>query len=106
MCNETHPFVRLANVIDWSQFDQTFGKLYCEGMGRPAKPTRLLVGLHYLQHAFDLSDREVVEQWVENPCWQLFCGAEYFRHELPSDPSLMTRWRKRKFISPAMGSGK
>ena len=42
--SETHLFVRLANVIDWSQFDQTFGKLYCEGLGRPAKPTRLMAG--------------------------------------------------------------
>ena len=29
LCNETHPFVRLSNVIDWPEFDQTFGKLYC-----------------------------------------------------------------------------
>ena len=39
-----------------------------------------MVGLHYLKHAFDLSDEEVVFQWVENPYWQFFCGGEYFEH--------------------------
>lgn len=95
LCDETQPLVRLAKVIDWSQFDESFGKLYSEGQGRPAKPTRLMVGLHYLKHAFDLSDEEVVAQWVQNPYWQLFCGEEFFQHEMPIDPSSMTRWRKR-----------
>ena len=95
LCKETHPLIRLSSVIDWSEFDQMFGKLYSEGQGRPAKPTRLMVGLHYLKHAFDLSDEEVVAQWVENPYWQLFCGEEYFQHEFPIDPSSMTRWRNR-----------
>ena len=26
---------------------------------------------------------------------QWFCGCEYFQHELPCDPSSLTRWRKR-----------
>lgn len=95
LCKENHPLARLSKVIAWSQFDETFGSLYAEGQGRPAKPTRLMVGLHYLKHAFDLSDEEVVSQWVENPYWQLFCGEEFFRHEFPIDPSSMTRWRKR-----------
>ena len=95
LCNETHSLTRLAKVIEWGAFDQRFGKLYSEGQGRPAKPTRLMVGLHYLKHAFDLSDEEVVAQWVENPYWQLLCGEEYFQHEGPIDPSLMTKWRHR-----------
>jgi IS5 family transposase len=27
--------------------------------------------------------------------WQWFCGCKYFQHELPCDPSSLTRWRKR-----------
>ncbi|MBI5428586.1 MAG: IS5 family transposase [Nitrospinae bacterium] len=95
LCNEAHPLARLARVIDWLRFDRAFGSLCSEGRGRPAKPTRLMVGLHYLKHAHGLSDGEVVGQWVENPYWQLFCGEEYFQHELPIDPSLMTKWRNR-----------
>ncbi len=95
LCDDSQPLVWLSKVIDWSQFDQAFGRLYSEGQGRPAKPTRLMVGLHYLKHAKGLIDEEVVAQWVENAYWQLFCGEEYFQHELPIDPSSMTRWRNR-----------
>jgi transposase, IS5 family len=50
------PLMHLPQVIDWSHFDETFGNLYSEGQDRPAKPTRLMVGLHYLKHAQDLCD--------------------------------------------------
>ena len=92
--NPGHPLVRLAGLIPWSSFDAAYG-LFFRPLGRPAKPTRLMVGLHYLKHAHDLSDEEVVARWVENPYWQFFCGFEFFQHELPIDPSTMTRWRKR-----------
>jgi hypothetical protein len=37
----------------------------------------------------------VVARWAENPYWQHFTGRHFFEHELPWDPSSMTRWRKR-----------
>ena len=89
-----HELFRLAGLIDWECFDQEFGRFY-RTLGRPAKPTRLMVGLSYLQHTFNLSDEAVVQRWTENPYWQWFCGCEYFQHELPCDPSSLTRWRKR-----------
>ncbi len=94
MINMKHPLVKLAGVIDWAGFDQAFGGFY-RPVGRPAKPTRLMVGLHYLKHVHDLSDEETVARWVENPYWQFFCGFEFFQHEMPIDASTMTRWRKR-----------
>jgi IS5 family transposase len=54
-----------------------------------------MVGLQLLKHTSNLSDEEVVAVWVENPYWQHFCGEQYFRHDLPIDPSLMTGFRKR-----------
>jgi transposase, IS5 family len=48
-----------------------------------------------LKHTCNVSDEEVVTTWVENPYWQYFCGEQYFRHDLPIDPSLMTGFRKR-----------
>ena len=70
-----HPLVRLAGLMPWADFDESFGKFY-KPLGRPAKPTRLMVGLHYLKHTYDLSDEETVDRWVENPYWQVFCGFE------------------------------
>ena len=91
--DQRHALFRLAALIDWKSFDQEFGRFY-RPLGRPAKPTRLMVGLSYLQHTFNLSDEAVVQRWIENPYYQWFCGCEY-QHEVPCDPSSLTRWRKR-----------
>lgn len=93
--NRHHELFRFADMINWNSFEQEFGSLYAEKKGRPGIPIRLLVGLSYLSHAFNLSDQAVVDGWVENPYWQYFCGETYFQHQLPIDPSSLTRWRKR-----------
>lgn len=89
-----HPLFVLANQIDWSVFDTKFGRLYAD-KGRPALPTRLMVGLHYLKHAFNENDESVVARLLENGYWMYFCGFEFFIHRLPLDPSSLVRWRKR-----------
>ncbi len=54
-----------------------------------------MVGLEYLKQMHDLSDEQVVTSWVENPYWQYLCGEEYFQHQLPIDPSSLSRFRQR-----------
>ncbi len=95
MLDQRHELYRLADLIDWNSFDAEFGALYCPDNGCPAKATRLMVGLQYLKHMYGLSDDQVVMRWVENPYWQHFCGEEYFQHQLPIDPSSMSRFRRR-----------
>ncbi len=92
LINQRHELCRLAGVIDWQRCEERFGALYAED-GCPGIPMRLMVGLHYLKHAFNESDESVVARWVENPYWQYFCGEEYFSHRLPIDPSQMARFR-------------
>lgn len=89
-----HELVRLGGLIDWSGFDAAFGRFY-KPVGRPALATRLMVGLCYLKHAFDLSDEALIERWCENPYWQHFCGVAFFQHQAPCDPSSLVRFRKR-----------
>src|SRR5215218_8736902 len=79
-----HELLRLAALIDWGALDAAFGPLYAEA-GRPGLPTRLMAGLHLLQHAKGLSDEQVCAQWIENPYFQAFCGEAWFRHRLPLD---------------------
>ena len=93
--NREHPLYRLANEIDWSVFEEEFGSLYVDNVGRPGLPIRCVVGLHYLKYSFNESDESVVERFLENPYWQYFCGFEYFEHEIPLDPSSLVRWRRR-----------
>jgi IS5 family transposase len=90
-----HPLVRLATLIDWRRFDEAFGALYKDGVGRPGLSTRLMVGLHLLKHMDGLSDEAVCARYLDSPYVQLFCGESYFQHRLPLDRSSMTRWRKR-----------
>lgn len=99
LLNPNHSLVQLAHVIDWSVFEEQFEPLYAQGIGRPGLSTRLLVGLHYLKHLYDVSDETVVYEFVENPYWQYFCGLGYFEHELPCHPTSLVKWRKR--VGPA-----
>lgn len=62
--------------------------------GRPRLPTRLMVALLYLKHAFNESDEEVIQRWGETPTWQYFSGNEYFEHQWPCDPTQLGRFRK------------
>ena len=95
MLDTRHPLYRLANAIDWEYFEKEFGSYYTERTGRPGKPIRLLVGLHYLKNAYDESDESCVERFLENPYWQYFCGYEYFQHEFPLEPTTLVKWRQR-----------
>jgi len=94
MIDMDHALVKLAGLIDWSRFDEAYGRFYHE-KGRPGLPTRLMAGLHLLKHMEGLSDEAVCKRWVENPYYQYFCGEQFFRHKLVLDRSSMTRWRGR-----------
>jgi transposase, IS5 family len=90
-----HALAKLAGTIDWRFLKEKFGAVYSDRPGQPPLPTRLMAGLAILKSMFDLSDERLCECWIENPYYQLFCGEEFFRHELPFDRSSMTRWRQR-----------
>lgn len=95
LLNHDHPLFILANKINWKQFEVALADCYCPDWGAPAKSTRLLVGLHYLKHAFNESDESLLERWVENPYWQYFCGFDTMQHEVPLHPTSLTKWRNR-----------
>lgn len=76
--NLEHPLVQMAETIDWQSFEDKFGRVVKASGGRPALPTRLMVGLHFLKALYDESDESVVSKWVENPYWQYFCGDQVF----------------------------
>src|SRR5262249_12534950 len=77
--NPRHELVRLAAEIDWTWIDGEIAPLYSEH-GRPAVPTRFMIGLLLLKHIYALSDEDVCERWVENPYFQFFTGGEFFQH--------------------------
>ena len=84
---------KLAENIDWEVFNDILVDEFQSPTGRPALPTRMMVGLLYLKYTYNLSDEEVLQGWLENPYWQYFCGGTYFEHRLPLEASSLTRWR-------------
>ena len=89
-----HPLLKLAQHIPWQFFEDEFAPLYSH-RGKPAKPIRLMVGLSILKHVENLSDEVLVNRWVQNPYYQVFCGETVFQWQLPCDSSDMTYFRKR-----------
>ena len=92
--NSRHELVQLAGKLDWTWIDGQIAPLFAE-QGRPAVPTRFMIGLLLLKHIHGLSDEEVCERWVENPYFQHFTGEEFFQHEFPHDRSGLSHWRRR-----------
>lgn len=93
--NPRHELMQMGKRIDWAAGEEHFGQLYAVEAGRPGLPIRLHVGLQLLKHMYALSDREILDRWVENPYWQHFCGEVIFQHRFPMDETTMMRFRHR-----------
>jgi len=92
--NPNHELVVLSQQIDWSEFEDSFSPLYSH-TGQPGMPIRTMVGLLLLKRIYNLGDETVMEQWLQNPYYQYFCGESEFQWEYPCDPSDMVHFRKR-----------
>lgn len=90
----SYPLLKLSQHIPWQFFEVEFAPLYSH-WGKPAKAIRLMVGLSILKHVENLSDDVLVNRWVQNPYYQMFCGETVFQRQLPCDSSDMTYFRKR-----------
>lgn len=94
MLDARQPLYRLAQTMDWKQFESAFAKLY-KDEGRPALPIRRMVGLLLLKQLHNLSDERVVEQWTLNPYFQFFCGEREFQWSAPCAASELVHFRDR-----------
>lgn len=120
MIDLRHPLAVLANRMPWQEIEASLAQRWARqakagkkiedldlfgpsmavtgggvsNAGRPRLPTRLMVALLYLKHAFNESDEEVIQHWGETPTWQYFSGNDYFEHQWPCDPTQLGRFRK------------
>ena len=92
--NPNHELVILAGKMDWQSFENEFGPLYST-TGQPGIPIRTMTGLLILKRIYNLGDETVMEQWVQNPYFQYFCGESEFQWKAPCDPSDLVHFRKR-----------
>jgi len=91
-------WVKMAQVIPWSEFESEYAQNFPTEMGAPAKSWRMALGALIIKEKLGISDRETVEQIRENPYMQYFIGHSSYSNELPFDPSLLVHFRQR--ISP------
>jgi len=92
--DESEPLLKLASVIPWDDFEQAF-KIHYSGLGAPAKPIRMMVGLLLLKQLENLSDESIVIQWKQNPYYQVFCGQTSFSLSEPCHSTELVKFRKR-----------
>ena len=92
--DEAEPLLRLASIIPWGDFEKAF-KVHYSGLGAPAKPIRLMVGLLLLKQLENLSDETMVRQWKQNPYYQAFCGQNNFSLSEPCHSTELVKFRKR-----------
>jgi len=92
--NPNHELVLLSAQIDWKRFENDFGQFY-SNTGKPGVPIRIMVGLMFLKISYNLGDLAVMEQWIQNPYFQYFCGESEFQWKFPCDPSDLVHFRKR-----------
>jgi hypothetical protein len=76
MLVQSHPLLQTAKTIDWS-----------------TREPRLFWGLHLLGVIRGLHDQDLLEQWLENPYFQAFCGETVFCSECKVDVTQLTQWR-------------
>jgi len=92
--NENNRWLRITELIPWEELESEYAKHFSD-VGRPATDAQLAIGLLLLKHMTGLSDEGVVQEVLENPYMQAFCGYEKFVTEEILDPSTLTKMRER-----------
>jgi len=72
--DESNRWLRIAKLIPWGALEDEYGSHFSH-TGRPATDGRLFLGLILLKHMTGLSDRELLEEVLEN----LYLHAEVLR---------------------------
>lgn len=93
--NPKHALCAMSHQIDWFELEGHLSKKYNNDQGRPAKPIRLMCSLLILKHLYDLSDEELIEQWIQNPYYQYFSGMSEFQWKQPCASSELVHFRYR-----------
>lgn len=92
--NENNRWIRIAGLIPWEELEEEYAAHFSD-VGRPGADSQLVIGLLLLKHMTGLSDEGIVQDVLENPYMQAFCGFEKFVTDEILDPSTLTKMRER-----------
>jgi len=85
---------RLSKKINWESVEKEFAVFY-SSKGAPSIPVRIMVGITLLKKVYGYSNKRSIENWIENPYWQHFCGEIYFQSKPPLHHSDFSHFRHR-----------
>jgi Transposase domain (DUF772). len=100
--NPDNRWVKLAEFIPWDEYEVKYAKLFKSQTGNVAKPFRMALGSLIIQKKLGYTDRELVQEIIENPYLQYFIGLPGYQETAPFDPSVMVDFRKRINLDIAM----
>ena len=93
--NSVNRWVQMADKVPWDVFEAKYAGLFPSDTGNVAKPLRMALGSLIIQNRYQLSDRELVEQIMENPYYQYFIGLPGYQDKPAFDASTLVLFRKR-----------
>ncbi|MDJ0901123.1 MAG: IS5 family transposase [Xenococcus sp. MO_188.B8] len=93
--DEENRWVKLAELIPWSELETEYARQFSKKMGAPAKPFRMALGALIIKEHLGTSDRETVERIKESPYLQYFLGLPGFSKQAPFEASMFVHFRKR-----------
>lgn len=93
--NPNNRWVQMADKVPWDVFEAKYAGLFPSDTGNVAKPLRMALGSLIIQNRYQLSDRELVEQIMENPYYQYFIGLPGYQDKPAFDASTLVLFRKR-----------
>ena len=95
--NKENRWVKLEGIIPWWELEDRYAKSFKPtNKGEKALSVRIALGSLIIQTMLHLTDRETVNQIMENPYLQYFIGFDRYEDRIPPfDASLMVSFRKR-----------
>ncbi|HVI39107.1 MAG TPA: transposase, partial [Anaerovoracaceae bacterium] len=95
--NKENRWVKLEALIPWWDLEDRYAKSFKPtNKGEKALSVRIALGALIIQTMLHLTDRETVNQIMENPYFQYFLGFDHYDDRTPPfDASLMVAFRKR-----------
>ncbi|MGK7898995.1 MAG: IS5 family transposase [Xenococcus sp. (in: cyanobacteria)] len=88
-------WVKLAQLIPWSEFESEYASQFSSSMGAPAKSFRMALWALIIKERLGTSDIETVEQIKENPYLQYFLGLTEYTNVAPFEASMLVHFRQR-----------
>ena len=89
--NPRDPFVQLSQTINWHELEREANQFFSP-LGRPRSSARVVVGLIVTRYLFNLSERTVIQRFLESTSIQAFCGFTEFQLEPPVSRQTLNNW--------------